>query len=154
MGLSGNEAMTAKEAAEAVRGWLDHLRGERRLAAATLEAYERDLRQFFSFIAEHGGGPVTLKGLAELRPADIRAFLAHRRNEGAGGRSVARGLAGLRSFLRHLERQGRGSSAAAYAVRPPRKPHGLPKPIAPAKALALAEDLPSHAQAVTIRRER
>lgn len=127
------------EVAVAAADWLAHLGNERRLAAKSLEAYRRDLRQFLSFLCGHFGGGPSINDIASLRPADIRAFLAHRRNGGAGPRTLARGLAAIRSFLRFLERQGRASSAPAYAVRPPAKAHALPKPVSPAKALRLAE---------------
>ena len=38
--------MIAPEIDSAVRNWLAHLAGERRLAAGTLEVYGRDTRQF------------------------------------------------------------------------------------------------------------
>ncbi len=49
-----------------------------------------------------------------------------------------RSLAGVRSFARFLERQGNGRIGALAAVRAPRTPKPLPKPlaIAPAKRLA------------------
>jgi integrase/recombinase XerC len=63
--------------------------------------------------------------------------MAHRRTEGAGARSVMRALAGVRSFMRFLERQGKGRVGALAAVRPPKTPRPLPKPleVAPAKRL-------------------
>src|ERR1700676_3613945 len=44
--------------------WLSHLGAERRMSPKTCEAYERDVRQFLAFMAEHLGGRVTLKALA------------------------------------------------------------------------------------------
>ncbi len=71
--------------------WLASLARERRLAALTVEAYERDTRQFLQFLTGHNGGPPGLADIAELRPADLRAFLAHRRTGGVGARSLGRG---------------------------------------------------------------
>jgi integrase/recombinase XerC len=79
----------------------------------------------------HCGGAPGLADIAELRPADLRAFLAHRRNGGAGARSLGRGLAGIRSLLRFLERRGLANAAGAAAMRAPRQPRSLPKPLAP-----------------------
>ncbi len=109
--------------------WLDALAHERRLASATFEAYERDTRQFLHFLTAHLGGPPGTSDIAELRPADFRAFLASRRNTGAGARSLGRNLAGVRSFLRFLERRGLVNAAGAGAVRAPRQPKSLPKPL-------------------------
>ncbi len=110
--------------------WLEHLGAERRMSPKTLEAYERDVAQFLAFLAEHMGSTPTLKQLAKLTPADVRAFMAARRAHGAGNRSLMRGLAGARSFARFLERNGKGKVAALAAVRTPKLPKTLPKPLA------------------------
>ncbi|MEP1292596.1 MAG: site-specific integrase, partial [Nitratireductor sp.] len=102
--------------------WLGALRNEKRLAPLTLEAYERDTRQFLQFLTGHCGGAPGLADIADLRPADLRAFLAWRRREGVGARSLGRGLAGIRSLLRHLERRGLVSAAGAGALRAPKQP--------------------------------
>ncbi len=110
--------------------WLEHLGAERRMSPKTLKAYERDVAQFLAFLAEHMGSTPTLKQLAKLTPADVRAFMAARRAHGAGNRSLMRGLAGARSFARFLERNGKGKVAALAAVRTPKLPKTLPKPLA------------------------
>ena len=92
--------------------WLAHLRSERRLSPKTLEAYARDLRQCLVFLAEHWGTRVTLARFAALEASDIRAFMAMRRADDIGGRSLMRALAGLRSFGRFLEREGKGKVGA------------------------------------------
>ena len=109
--------------------WLSHLRAERRLSPKTLEAYTRDLRQCLSFLGEHWGAQVTLKRFAALEATDIRAFMAMRRADEIGGRSLARSLAGLRSFARFLEREGKGKVGALSAIRAPKIGKSLPKPI-------------------------
>ena len=119
--------------------WLDGLKRERRLSDETLDAYERDLRQFVAFLAGHVGGPVSLVDLADLKPMDFRAFLANRRRDGAGARTLGRGLAGIRSFLRHLERKGMANAAGARAVSAPRQPKSLPKPLAARDALTISD---------------
>ncbi len=109
--------------------WLKSLIGERRLAPLTVDAYERDTRQFLQFLTGHCGGPPGIADIADLRPADLRAFLAQRRGAGAGARTLGRGLAGVRSFLRHLERRGMVNATGATALRAPRQPKSLPKPL-------------------------
>jgi integrase/recombinase XerC len=124
--------------AEVMR-WLAHLASERRMSGKTTEAYERDVRQFLGFLAEHLGGAPSLKELAKLTPQDVRAFMAARRSEGTGSRSLMRSLAGVRSFARFLEKNGKGKVAALSAVRAPKVPKTLPKPIAIASAQRIGD---------------
>lgn len=121
------------------QAWLAALAGERRLSANTLDAYERDTRQFLAFLTGHLAAPARLKDIGNLRPADLRGFLAARRRDGAGARTLGRGLAGLRSFLRHLERKGLANSAGATAVRSPKQPKSLPKPLSDRQAIAVVD---------------
>ena len=97
--------------------WLSHLRAERRLSPKTLEAYARDLRQCLVFLCEHWGARVTLARFAALEASDVRAFMAMRRADEIGSRSLMRALAGLRSFGRFLEREGNGKVGALSAIR-------------------------------------
>src|SRR5690606_19870610 len=70
--------------------WLKTLKDMRRLSDNTLEAYERDTRQFLHFLTDHLGEPPSLGDIASLRVADLRSYLARRRNDGAGARTLGR----------------------------------------------------------------
>jgi integrase/recombinase XerC len=130
--IAGDELLitAAPDVVDAVERWRRHLAGERRLAAKTLEAYSRDVGQFLSFLTAHLAGPPALADLTALSTTDIRAFLAARRNQGAGSRTLARGIAGIRSLVRFLEKDGEANGAALRAIRSPRQKRTLPKPIA------------------------
>ena len=119
--------------------WLAHLRSERRLSPKTLEAYARDVRQFLVFLGEHWGASVTLTRFAALEASDVRAFMAMRRGDDIGGRSLMRALAGLRSFGRFLEREGKGKVGALAAIRAPKVGKSLPKPVPMAAAKRFAD---------------
>lgn len=112
---------------QAALDWAAYLERERRLAANTLEAYRRDLEQFFRFLTAHLGAPPQLEDISALRPADLRAFMADRRNRGAGARTLARQVAALRSFGRFCERRGHAATTAFAVIRPPKQPKSLPK---------------------------
>ncbi|MGY2052119.1 tyrosine recombinase XerC [Methylobacterium sp. JK268] len=122
---------------EAVAAWLAVLERERRFSPRTVEAYGRDLRQFLAHLARSGANP-DIAALVALKPRDIRAFMAARRAEEIGGRSLMRALAGLRSFSRYLEREGHGTVSALSAVRSPKMERRLPRPLPVAAAVAMA----------------
>ena len=121
-------------AGEAI-AWLSWLAAERRCSPHTMEAYARDLRQFIDFLQNHLGGPASPVSFLGLLPADVRAYMASRRGEGVGGRTILRSLAALRSFARHLERAGKGKAAPFSAVRSPKLPRSLPKPLSAESAV-------------------
>ena len=129
----------APKVAAEIAGWLEHLGAERRLSPKTLEAYRRDVAQFLRFLARHLGGAPSLAALAALKPADVRAFMAARRAEGIGSRSLMRTLAGTRAFARFLERSGKGKVGALAAVRAPKIAKTLPRPLSVAAAKNIAD---------------
>lgn len=124
---------------QAALDWRENLGRERRLAANTLEAYGRDLEQFFRFLTEHLAGPPKLADISALRPADVRAFMAHRRTDGAGPRTLARQIAALRSFARFCERYGLAATTAFSGVRPPKQPKSIPKALSIADSRSVLE---------------
>lgn len=114
--------------------WQRELAAVRRLAANTLEAYGRDVGQFLAFMSNHAGGTVTLGTLKEMRTADIRAFMAARRSDNVGSRSLARWLSALKSFFGYLEREGVLATEAFNAIRTPKLQRSLPKALTVAEA--------------------
>src|SRR3972149_5432553 len=96
----------APDVQSAARAWLDYLLYERRMSALTAAAYATDAAFFAEFLRAHFGAPPVLRRFDELTPADLRAFLSHRRKQrgGMSARTLARTLASVRSFLRHLQK--------------------------------------------------
>ncbi|MFG1282519.1 tyrosine recombinase XerC [Xanthobacter autotrophicus] len=127
------------EVGAAIEAWLARLAHERRLSAKTLEAYARDLTVVLLRLTDHLGARPGLDDLAALTPADVRAVLAARRADGVAPRTLVRLLAAARSFGRHLEREGLGRVGALTAVRAPKVPRSLPKPVSIAAARALSD---------------
>jgi integrase/recombinase XerC len=132
------DCIAPKVAAE-IASFIAYLGAERRLSAKTVEAYQRDVLQFLSFLASHHGAPASLQTLAALTPADVRAFMAARRADNIGSRSLMRALAGLRAFARFLERHGKGKVGALAAVRTPKLARTLPRPLPAGAAKRVAD---------------
>ncbi len=124
---------------QAMLDWLGHLQHERRLAAKTLEAYSRDLEQFFAFLTGHLGAPPELADISALRPADVRAFMAKRRSGGAGARTLGRQIAALRSFARYADKQGFAATTSFATIRPPKQAKSMPKALSIADAQQLID---------------
>ncbi len=117
----------------AVKAWQRSLTAERRVSLHTFEAYDQEIRRFFAFLLDHLGAPASFKSLTSLQLADFRAYLSERRLSGLRGplsnRSMARVLSSLRSFFSFLERRGYLENAALSALRSPKQPHAIPKPL-------------------------
>jgi integrase/recombinase XerC len=137
--VDADAALLDHPAAGLVRDWLAHLENAERRSAHTLRAYQTSLHGFVRFLAEHLGGPVDGAALAALGLTDLRAFLAARRGSGIGNASAAREVAALRSFFRWAKRS-RGIDCKAIAgLQSPKLPRRVPRPLAPADALGVAE---------------
>jgi integrase/recombinase XerC len=128
----------------AVHRWADWLAGEKRASRHTLDGYGRDLSAFLAFLCHHLGGEADLAALMALSPADFRAFLAARQASGLSRSSMARLMSTLRGFYGFLDRHELGHNPAINAVKTPRPPRSVPKPLAAdaaMEALAGAGDL-------------
>jgi integrase/recombinase XerC len=135
----------APDAAELAKIWLTSLAKEKRVSPKTLEAYGRDITQFAAFLAEHLGAFATRKDLEALALADFRSFMAKRRRDGIEVRSLARQMSAIRSFFRFCEARSFFQNKAYGAVRSPKIPHAIPRPLSEdmAKRVTTDEDLAS-----------
>ncbi len=134
-------ARAAPDLAAAAQSWLQRLKSERRASPHTVAAYARDAGAFVSFLADHIGGEPDLPALKALRPADFRAWLASRANSGKYERSsTARALSALRSLFRHLDRNGLVRNAALGAVKSPKLPRSVPKPLTESETFDLIDN--------------
>lgn len=120
------------------RRWLIH---EKRASRHTIDAYSRDLGAFLTFLQTHLGGPPGLSGLEGLAATDFRAWMARRASDGLSRSSTARAMSVLRGFFRWLEREGYGANHAIRAMRSPKRPQGIPKPLTTADTDLLLESM-------------
>ena len=126
--------MIEGEAGQWAAAWSEHLARDRRRSAHTVRAYGATAVRLLAFLQAHWGGAVTPERLTKVSATDLRAFLAHRRAEGLGNASAARELSGVRGFLAW-------AGADAPRLRGPRVKPGVPRPISPDEAVALATEV-------------
>jgi integrase/recombinase XerC len=129
-------------AADALAAWLEHLAHERRASPRTLEAYGDCVRRYLAFMEQHRGEALTAKALGEVEAAEVRAFLAFRR-QGArplSPRSISQTLSAVRSFHRFLDRRLGIANAALALVRGPRIKPGAPRPVSEDQARGLISE--------------
>ena len=125
--------VTESKTQKIVWEWVSWLEDEKRASRHTLDAYQRDIRSFFVFMAEHVGGNVLISDLSDLSAQDIRAWLAHEKEQGKSASSIARALSVVRSFFKWAQREQYFENNAIVAVRNPKQPTVVPK------ALSIAE---------------
>jgi integrase/recombinase XerC len=113
-----------------------HLARDRRRSAHTVRAYEATAVRLVAFLGQHWGEAIDAAALGRISAADLRAYLAHRRGSGLGNASAARELSAIRTFL-----QWAGGGGATPRIKGPRVKKGVPRPISPADAVALAEEV-------------
>ncbi len=124
---------------EALAAWLDHLAHERRSSPRTVEAYGDCVRRYLAFLEQHRGETLSLADMGDVQAAEVRAFLAYRR-QGArplSPRSISQTLSAIRSFHRHLDRRLGVPNASLALVRGPRIKPSAPRPVSEDQARGL-----------------
>ena len=114
----------------------EHLARDRRRSAHTVRAYRASALRLLRFLGQHWGELPDARRLATVTAADLRAYLAHRRGQGLGNASAARELSAVRGFLAFA-----AGSEAMPRLKGPRVKKGVPRPVSPQEAVALAEDV-------------
>ncbi len=128
--------------ARIVAAWRDHLALEKRASAHTVRAYVTTAERLLAWMEEMDGRAPDRAALTQLKTSDLRAYLAARRVDGIGNASAARELSALRGFLRHAL----GEDGNVPAIKGPRVKPGVPRPVSPDEAVALAQDIAESAR--------
>jgi integrase/recombinase XerC len=116
--------------ADVVTAYTAHLSRDRRRSPHTVRAYVATAERLIAHL-----------GAARAPDKDeLRAFLGRRRADGIGNASAARELSALRNFMMFI-----GGADAMPKLKGPRVKPGVPRPIAPDDAVALAEDVAEQA---------
>ncbi|NCC22066.1 MAG: tyrosine recombinase XerC [Alphaproteobacteria bacterium] len=127
--LTTRDSYCAADLAQSLDEWQDWLRYEKNVSKHTFRAYTGDVAVFIAFLARHHEQKIGLNALSGARINDFRAWLSRRAMDGTKAATRARALSGVKNFLNWLDRQGIAHNAAVKAVRSPKLPHRLPKPL-------------------------
>jgi integrase/recombinase XerD len=85
---------------DGIQRFLDHVKVERQLTPATVEAYGRDLSGFAAFAAKRG-----VRTVKAVRAIDVLEFLAALTEKKLAARSQARQLVALRQLFKYLRKE-------------------------------------------------
>lgn len=132
-GTSGRQALAA---------WLEHLTHERRASPRTVRAYGDNVVAYLNFLERHRGETVWLSHLGAITAAELRAYLAFRRQGETplAPRSLSQSLSSIRAFHRFLDQRFDTPNALIDLVRGPRLKVGLPRPVTELQARDLLEE--------------
>jgi integrase/recombinase XerC len=122
-----------------IEAFLEHLRLNENASLHTVRAYESDLAQFLTFVAESSGRRRSDLLPAEFDHQQIRAFLSELHRRGNTRSSAARKLAAIRALGRYLRREGVVEGDPAALVGTPRREHRLPAHLGEAEMAQLLE---------------
>jgi integrase/recombinase XerC len=136
--MTGALTLDIHPAIRAAAEWEVHLRRDRRRSEHTIRAYGATARRLIAFLGQHRGELVEEADLPAADAAELRAYLAARRRDGLANASAARELSAIRGFLSFVAKQA--GVAAPPRLRGPRVKKGVPRPVSPADAIAIAED--------------
>ena len=104
-----------------IENFLEMMSAERGAAANTIDAYSRDLDDFYQFVV--GEKKRLLNADREL----IISYMIGLEKEGLAARSVSRRLSAIRQFYRFMLSEGERSDDPTRIIKPPKLARALPK---------------------------
>jgi len=136
----------------ALTAWLDHLAHEKRASPRTVRAYGDNVLAYLNFLERHRGEALSVADMGTIAAAELRAYLAFRRDPGESGpssqdrdglspRSLSQSLSSIRAFHRFLDHRLDTPNAAVGLVRGPRIKVGAPRPVSEDQAHGLIAEL-------------
>ncbi len=118
--------------------WQEHLQRDKRRSPHTVRAYVATAQRLMEGVPSLSDW----QSIAALSPQQIRSFLASRRMDGIGNRSIARELSVIRNFVafaaKQCELSGHKPPKAKPMPRGPRLKRTLPRAVTPDAVMLLA----------------
>jgi len=110
------------EAQWSFEAFLEHLEWERNLSSPTLTAYRREVARFVDFVSSE----LARSAPSEVKPGDVRSFVAWLHSCSLAPASIHRALAGVRTYFRFLVGEGAIGHSPADPVPNPRALRRVP----------------------------
>jgi len=105
-----------------IEEFINYLQVERGLAKNTLQAYKRDLLQYWNYLQRRG-----VESWQETEPKNIQAFLMYLQGQGQTTSSMARKLAALKAFYHFLFQERQLPNNPAEMLATPKLARKLPR---------------------------
>ena len=119
---------------ELVQEFLNFITVERGLSRNTIDAYERDLRQFSAYLTNSG-----IEGPAQVQAQTLVSYLRHLQQENLKAASVTRKLAAIRSFFQYAVRERHLKIDPSVTIDSLKTPFHLPKVLSEKEITRLME---------------
>lgn len=117
-----------------LQAYLNYITVERGLARNTIQAYERDLHQFFGYLRQRG-----IQRAEEIQPPLLVEYLRSLQTGGLRATSISRKLAALRNFFQYTVRERVLTKDPSGMLESMKKPLRLPKVLDETEIAALLE---------------
>lgn len=146
--MTPRREIVLRKSSELLGQFLQHIQGAQHVSEKTVEAYRRDLIQFFNYLEGDWSGRIPCQvvddrfpetDLAEVDELRIRGFLSYLYEAGSSAQTVQRKTSAIRAFLRYLAADGLLPSNPADRVRTMKVGRHLPRTLSQEGAKELVE---------------
>ena len=107
---------------DSISDFIGYIRTEKRYSIHTVQAYQKDLEQFFLFIQN----TFSVQALPDIGHLQIRSWLAHLKENGMESKSMNRKISTLKSFFKFQIRSGLLSQNPMQKIVSPKNSKRLP----------------------------
>lgn len=126
----------------AIDDFLSYMSSVRSYSINTIEAYRRDLNQFYRFACEYFNAETV--ALNQIDKITLRHFLGMLTEDKYSARSAGRKLAALKSFFKYVLRRGWIEKNPAYSIKSPKIPKTLPSVLSKEQTRRLFNNIEVH----------
>lgn len=133
----------AADMQDVLHKWHRYLTVEKNMSRHTVRAYGGDVSTFISFLSAHLATQISIGDVSDAAIRDFRAWMSRQAVDGKSNASRARALSGVKNLLSWMDKQGIAHNAALQAIRAPKLPRKLARPLEEVQAFRLLDELPT-----------